>query len=106
MTSTATPQEGMDPMEVVKMIEAEEDTGEDIIEELNEQDIREIYKDLGPEDQRHFRQFRRFHRQYFGVFGEHLPSYHMARQVIANLMPGVASGVSGCNCGQKSRNPG
>ena len=34
MTSTADPQEGMDPMEIVKMIEAEEDTGEDIIEEI------------------------------------------------------------------------
>ena len=89
MTSTAKPQEEMDPMEVVKLIEAEEDTGEDIIEELNEQDIREIYKDLSSEDQWRFRQFRRFHRQYFGVFGEHLPTYHMARQVITDLMPGL-----------------
>ena len=78
MTSTVDPQEGMNPMEIVKMIEAEEDTGEDIIEELNEQDIKDIYKSLSPADQRRFRQFRRFHRQYFGVFGEHLPTYHMA----------------------------
>ena len=89
MTSTVKPQEEMDPMEVVKLIEAEEDMGEDIIEELSEQDIRDIYKDLSPADQRRFRQFRRFHRQYFGVFGEHLPSYHMARQVITDLMPGL-----------------
>ena len=89
MTSTVTPQEEMDMMEIVKLIEAEEDTGEDIIEELNEQDIKDIYKDLSPADQWRFRQFRRFHRQYFGVFGEHLPSYHMARQVISDLMPGL-----------------
>ena len=89
MTSTVKPQEEMDPMEVVKLIEAEEDTGEDIIKELSEQEIREIYKDLSAADQRRFRQFRRFHCQYFGIFGEHLPSYHMARQVITDLMPGL-----------------
>ena len=89
MTSTVNPHEEMGSREIVKMIEAEEDTGEDIIEELNEEDIKDIYKNLSQEDQRRFRQFRRFHRQYFGVFGEHLPSYHMARQVIADLMPGL-----------------
>ena len=85
----ATPQEEMDPADIVKLIEAEEDDGGDILDELNERDIKEIYKELSAEDKKRFRQFRRFHRQYFGVFGEHLPSYHMARQVIRDLMPGL-----------------
>ena len=89
MTSTVKPQEEMDPTEVVKLIEAEEDTGEDIIEELNEEDIKDIYNNLTAGDKRRFRQFRRFHHQYFGVFGEHVPSYHMARQVISDLMLGL-----------------
>ena len=89
MASTVRPQEEMDTADVVKLIEAEEDTGEDIIEELSEEDIKQIYNDLSAEDKRHFRQFRRFHRQYFGVYGEHVPSYYMARQVITDLMPGL-----------------
>ena len=89
MASTVKPQGEMDTADMVKLIEAEEDTGEDIIEELSEEDIKQIYNDLSAEDQKRFRQFRRFHHHYFGVYGEHVPSYHMARQVIADLMPGL-----------------
>ena len=77
--------------EVVKVIEAETDEGGDILEELTDQDIRGIYEQLSHEDKRRFRQFRKFHRQYIGVYGEHLPSYHMARQVVKDLMPGLPS---------------
>ena len=77
--------------EVVKLIEAEMDEGCDILEELTDQDVRGIYEQLSHEDKRRFRQFRKFHRQYFGVYGEHLPSYHMARQVVKDLMPGLPS---------------
>ena len=89
MASTVKPQGEMDTADMVKLIEAEEDTGEDIIEELSEEDIKQIYNDLSAEDQRRFRQFRRFHHHYFGVYGEHVPSYHMARQVITDLMLGL-----------------
>ena len=57
MASTVKPQEEMDTADVVKLIEAEEDTGEDIIEELSEEDIKQIYNDLSAEDKRRFRQF-------------------------------------------------
>ena len=77
--------------EVVKLIEVETDEGGDILEELTDQDIRGIYEQLSHEDKRRFRQFRKFHCQYFGVYGEHLPSYHMARQVMKDLMPGLPS---------------
>ena len=77
--------------EVVKLIEAETDEGGDILEELTDQDVRGIYEQLSHEDKKRFRQFRKFHHQYFGVFGEHLPSYHLARQVVKDLMPGLPS---------------
>ena len=77
--------------EVVKLIEVETDEGGDILEELMDKDVRGIYEQLSHEDKRRFRQFRKFHRQYFGVYGEHLPSYHMARQVVKDLMPGLPS---------------
>ena len=44
--------------EVVKLIEVEDDDGGDILEELGEQDIKDIYNDLSEEDKRRFRQFR------------------------------------------------
>ena len=87
----ATPQEEMTSLEVVKLIEAETDEEGDILEELSNQDIKDIYQQLSHEDKKRFRQFRKFHRQYFGVYGEHLPSYHMARQVVKDLMPGLPS---------------
>ena len=81
----------MTSLEVVKLIEAEADEEGDILEELTNQDIKEIYQQLNPQDKKRFRHFRKFHRQYFGVYGEHLPSYHMARQVVKDLMPGLPS---------------
>ena len=87
----ATPQEEMTSLEVVKLIEAEADEEGDILEELTNQDIKEIYQQLNQQDKKRFQQFRKFHRQYFGVYGEHLPSYHMARQVVKDLMPGLPS---------------
>ena len=87
----ATPQEEMTSLEVVKLIEAEADEEGDILEELSNQDIKEIYQQLSQQDKKRFWQFRKFHRQYFGVYGEHLPSYHMARQVVKDLMPGLPS---------------
>ena len=80
--------------EVVKLIEAETDEGGNILEELMDQDVRGIYEQLSYEDKRMFRQFRKFHHQYFGVYGEHLPSYHMARQVMKDLMTGLPSASS------------
>ena len=87
----ATPQKEMTSLEVVKLIEAEADEEGDILEELTNQDIKEIYQQLNQQDKKRFRQFRKFHRQYFGVYGEHLPSYHMARQVVKDLMLGLPS---------------
>ena len=81
----------MTSLEVVKLIKAEADEEGDILEELTNQDIKEIYQQLNPQDKKRFRQFRKFHRQYFGVYGEDLPSYHMARQVVKDLMPGLPS---------------
>ena len=54
--------------EVVKLIEAETDEGGDILEELTDQDVRGIYEQLSHEDKRRFRQFKKFHHQYFGAF--------------------------------------
>ena len=88
--------------EVVKLIEAETDEGGDILEELTDHDVRDIYEQLSHEDKTRFRQFRKFHHQYFGVYGEHLPSYHMARQVLKDLMPGLPSAFADINAAKKA----
>ena len=82
----ATPQEEITSLEVVKLIEAEADEEGDILEELSNQDIKEIYQQLSQQDKKRFRQFRKFHRQYFGVY--------MARHVVKDLMPGLPSALA------------
>ena len=107
----ATPQEEMASLEVVKLIGAEADEEGDILEELTNQGIKEICQQLNQQDKKRFRQFRKFHRQYFGVYGEHLPSCHMARQVVKDLRPGlpgasadvVAEGRAGLLAGDQLR---
>ena len=96
----------MTSLEVVKLIEAEADEEGDILEELTNQDIKEIYQQLNPQDKKRFRQFRKFHRQYFGVYGEHLPSYHMARQVVERFNARATQRLSRCYCRKASRAPG
>ena len=91
MINMTTYQEELTSQQVVKLIEAATNEGGDILEELTNQDVRDIYEQLSHEDKRRFRQFRKFNRQYFGVYGELLPSYHMARQVMKDLMPGLPS---------------
>ena len=59
----ATPQEEMTSLEVVKLIEAEADEEGDILGELTNQDIKEIYQQLNQQDKKRFWQFRKFHRQ-------------------------------------------
>ena len=48
----ATPQEEMTSLEVVKLIEAEADEEGDILEELSNQDIKEIYQQLSQQDKK------------------------------------------------------
>ena len=91
MINMTTYQGELTSQEVVKLIEVETDEADDILEELTDQDVRGIYEQLSHEDKKRFGQFRKFHRQYFRVYGEHLPSYHMARQVVRDLMPGLPS---------------
>ena len=48
----ATPQEEMTSLEVVKLIEAEKDEEGEILEELSNQDIKDIYQQLSHQRQK------------------------------------------------------
>ena len=84
----ATPQEEMTSLEVVKLIEAEADEEGDILEELSNQDIKEIYQQLSQQDKKRFRQFKKFH----------LPIFWGVRGTPA-LLPHGTTGVERSNAG-------
>ena len=64
--------------EAVKEILAEAEAEEqDPIEGMGNAQITEIYHRMKPEDQRLFRQFKRFHKQYYETHGHDAPSHQM-----------------------------
>ena len=70
--------------EVVKEmleIEVEEDEG-DPFEGMNNAKVAKIYYKMKPEDQRLFRQFKRFHKLHYKTHGHDTPSHQLARGII------------------------
>ena len=68
----ATPQE-MTSLEVVKLIEAEADEEGDILEELTNQDIKEIYQQLNQQDKKRFGNSESFIANILGCTGSTCP---------------------------------
>ena len=58
--------------EILAEMEAEE---QDPIEGMGNPQIAEIYHRMKPEDQRLFRQFKRFHKRYYETHGHDAPSH-------------------------------
>ena len=46
---------------------------------------------MKPEDQRLFRQFKRFHKQYYEAHGHNAPSHQLTRGIIQQMFPGLPS---------------
>ena len=62
-------------------IEVEEDEG-DPFKGMNNAQVAEIYYKMRPEDQRLFRQFKRFHKLHYETHGHDAPSHQLARGII------------------------
>ena len=78
--------------EAVKEILAEMEAGEqDPLEGLGNTQIAEIYHRMTPEDQRLFRQFKKFHKQYYETHGHDAPSHQLTRGIIQQMFPGLPS---------------
>ena len=78
--------------EVVKEILAEMEAEEqDPLEGLGNAQIAEIYHRMTPEDQRLFRQFKRFHKQYYETHRHDAPSHQLTRGIIQQMFPGLPS---------------
>ena len=66
----------VDVNEAVKEILAEMEAEEqDPLEGMGNAQITEIYRQMKPEDQRLFRQFKRFHKRYYETHGNDAPSH-------------------------------
>ena len=82
----------IDVNEAVKEILAEMEAEEqDPLEGLGNVQIAEIYHRMTPEDQRLFRQFKRFHKQYYETYGHDAPSHQLTRGIIQQMFPGLPS---------------
>ena len=74
--------------EIVAEMEAEE---QDPLEGMGNAQIAEIYHRMKPEDQRLFRQFKRFHKQYYETHGHDAPSNQLTRGIVQQMFPGLPS---------------
>ena len=87
------PVEGdVDVDEAVKEILAEMEAEEqDPIEGMGNPQIAEIYHRMKPEDQRLFRQFKRFHKHYYETHGHDAPSHQLTHGIVHQMFPGLPS---------------
>ena len=74
--------------EILAEMEAEE---QDPLEGLGNTQIAEIYHRMTPEDQRLFRQFKKFHKQYYETHRHDAPSHQLTRGIIQQMFPGLPS---------------
>ena len=74
--------------EILAEMEAEE---QDPLEGMGNAQIAEIYHQMTPEDQRLFRQFKRFHKQYYETNGHGAPSHQLTRGIVQQMFPGLPS---------------
>ena len=82
----------VDMNEAVKEILAEMEAGEqDPLEGIGNAQIAEIYHWMTPGDQHLFRQFKRFHKQYYETHGHDAPSHQLTRGIVQQMFPGLPS---------------
>ena len=74
--------------EILAEMEAEE---QDPLEGMGNAQVAEIYHRMKPEDQRLFRQFKRFHKRYYETHGHDASSHQLTRSIVQQMFPGLPS---------------
>ena len=69
-------------------VEAKE---QDPFEGMVNAQVAEIYHWMKPENQRLFRQFKRFHKQYYETHGHDAPSHQLTHGIVQQMFPGLPS---------------
>ena len=78
--------------EAVKQILAEMEAEEqDPLEGMGNAQVAEIYHRMTPEDQRLFRQFKRFHKRYYETHGHDAPSHQLTHGIVQHMFPRLPS---------------
>ena len=62
---------------------------EDPLECLTNTEVARVYSRLSPPDQKLFLQFKAFHKQYYHLHGETMPSYQLARGIVRQIFSGL-----------------
>ena len=88
-----TPVEGnVDVDEAVKQILAEMEAEEqEPLEGMGNVQVAKIYHRMKPEDQRLFRQFKRFHKRYYETHWHDAPSHQLTHGIVQQMFPGLPS---------------
>ena len=79
----------VDVNEAVKEILAEMEAEEQ--DPLEGMGNAEIYRQMKSEDQRLFRQFKRFQKRYYETHGHDAPSHQLTRGIVQQMFPGLPS---------------
>ena len=74
--------------EILAEMEAEE---QDPLEGMGNAQIAEVYHRMKLEDQRLFRQFKRFHKRYYETHGHDAPSHQLSCGIVQQMFPGLPS---------------
>ena len=74
--------------EILAEMEAEE---QDPLEGMGNAQIAEIYRQMKPEDQHLFRQFKRFHKRYYETHGHDAQSHQLTHGIVQQMFPGLPS---------------
>ena len=61
----------------------------DPLEDLGNKEIAEIYNRLTPADRQLFRQFKKFHKLHYELYGHDAPSYKLAHGIIKEMFSGI-----------------
>ena len=59
------------------------------LEGLGNKEIAEIYKKLTPGDKQLFRQFKKFHKLHYELYGHNAPSYQLTHGIIKEMFSGI-----------------
>ena len=59
------------------------------LEGLNNQESTDVYKRLTPEDRQLFRQFKKFHKLHYELYGHDVPSHQLTHGIIKKMFFGI-----------------
>ena len=76
-------------LQQIASIEMDGEEESNPLEGLGNKEIAEIYNRLTPGDRQLFRQFKKFHKLHYELYGHDMPSYQLAHGIIKEMFSGI-----------------